>query len=205
MENLSDRQRHLVDNPEWSLMTCLNTLNNAMRIFKAISNGSISPDIFSNRMILVNEEDQSEKIVVNPATNPMPAVLIAENIMNSVAATCFMQFDELARQRFNGKGRFKHLDDDIRNTLSVLYLVRCGYAHNPLIPTWLIDSRFTDREFDIPAIGLHLDTTGLSRTVGVISHLNGWVGAIKLLQHAHRIIAPELARSMDAEDATPLP
>jgi len=199
MNELTERQQHLVDHPEWTLVTCINTLFDAMRLVQAARKKLLNPDIFSTRFTLVNEEDPTQGIRVNPAKNQVPIDLRLENIMHNVAASCFMQFDELAKQRLNGNQRFNHRDEDIRNTCTVLYLVRCAFAHNPLVPTWLIKPRFKDKIFKVKDISLRLDTTGLHRQVGVIPHIGGWVGAMKLLQHSHMIISPGTAKMMEAE------
>ena len=198
--DLSKRQRDLVDNPERSLVTSLNTLFNAMRIVQGTRQGKIDPALFSTSFKLVNEEDQSQGLQVNPAQTPIPADLIAENMMMNVAAACFLQHDEVARQVFSGGTRFRHSDAEIRNTCSILFLVRCAFAHNPLIPTWLIDSRFRDKLYDVPEIGLQLNTTGLHRQVGVLPRIGGWVGAVKLLGYAHKLISPQTAAWMQQPD-----
>lgn len=200
MNELSERQQHLIDKPEWSLVTCVNTLFDAMRLVQADWKKLLNPDIFSTKFTLVNEEDPTQRIRVNPAREQRPIELRLENIMYNVAACCFMQFDELAKQRLNGNQRFTNPNDDMRNTCSVLYLVRCAFAHNPLVPTWLIKPSFRDKVFEVKDISLRLDTTGLHRQVGVIPRIGGWVGAIRLLQHSHMIISPETAQMMKNND-----
>jgi len=197
MSDLTERQKHLIENPEWSLVTCLNTLFNSMRLVQAARKGLLDPGLFSKDFTLVNEDDPSTGIQVRAAEKPIPADLILENIMKNVAATCFMQFDELASQKLGRGNRFSHKDSDIRNTCMILYLVRCAFAHNPLTPTWLIKPHFQNKVFEIPAIELRLDTTGLHRKIDVVPRIGGWVGASRLLQHAHKLISPETSTLME--------
>ncbi len=197
--DLSERQQHLIDNPDASIVTAINSLFNAMRLVRAFHRGEISPDVFSSDFTLENAEGGDDAIQICAASNPLPADLLAENIMMNVAATCFMQLDELARQKLHGRARFADPDEDVRNATTILFLVRCAFAHNPLIPTWLIDSRFRDQIYTINDIGIRLDTTDLHRKTGVIPRIGGWVGALRLMKHAHRLVSPETAASMDLQ------
>ena len=202
MSDLTERQKHLIEKPEWSLVTCLNTLFNSMRLVQAARKGLLDAGLFSKDFTLVNEDDPSTGIQVRAAEKPIPPDLILENIMMNVAATCFLQYDQLAAQKLGEGNRFAHPDADIRNTCTILYLVRCAFAHNPLIPTWLIKPRFQNQILEIPAIGLRLDTTGLHRNIDVVPRIGGWVGAIRLLQHAHRLISPETATLMELKQTS---
>jgi hypothetical protein len=112
-----------------------------MRLVQAARKGKLGHEILNTDFTLVTENNPEIGYRIRAATNPLPAELLLENIMMNVAAACFMQFDEIANQVFNTQ-RFSNADDDLRNTLTVLYLVRCAFAHNPLVPTWLIAPRF---------------------------------------------------------------
>ena len=62
--------------------------------------------------------------------------------MMAVASSVFLQFDGIAAQLTGDLkgGRFSHPDADKRGAFSILYLVPCAFAHNPLMPEWKIVS-----------------------------------------------------------------
>lgn len=194
---LTERQRYSVENPAATLVSSTNTLFTVMRLVQAARKNQLDPSILSTRFILVDEGDDTQRIQVNPAEKPLPAELLLKNVMYVAAAACFVQHDEIANQLFGGKQRFSHKDKAIRDALTVLYLVRCAFAHNPSVPTWLIAPRFRDCVYEVQAVGIHLDTANLHRKVGVIPRLGGWARAVKFLKHVQHIISPEAARMMD--------
>jgi hypothetical protein len=195
----NDRQNETIANPKGTLVSALNTFFNAMRLVHGARKGTLDERLFSTDFRLVNEEDPEGGFQIKAARNPMPLDLRMENVMLAVAGTVFLQFDEVANQVTGDLkgGRFSHQNSDIRNALSILYLVRCAFAHNPLTPTWRIDRKFLqNRIFDVNVIGLRLDTTGLNGQVGVISRIGGWVGAISLLDFSLRALAPDQHKQM---------
>ena len=122
------------------------------------------------------------RIRVDAAETPIPLQAVPEHIMMNVAATCFAQHDELADRTFNGEERFNHPDSNIRDTLSVLYLVRSAFALNPSAPRWVIRTTFRGKLFKIPEIKLLLDTGNLHGTAGVVPKIGGWYGAVSAPQ-----------------------
>jgi hypothetical protein len=198
----SDRQKETIANPKGTLVSALNTFFNTMRLVNGARKGNLDERLFSTDFTLVNEEDPAGGgFQIKAAKKPMPLDLRMENVMLAVAGTVFLQFDEVAAQVTSDLkgGRFSHQNSDIRDALSILYLVRCAFAHNPLTPTWRIDRKFLqDRTFEVKVIGLRLDTTGLNGQVGVINRIGGWVGGLRLLDFCLRTLAPDEHEQMTA-------
>ena len=194
------KQERLAGTPDWSLVASINTLFNTMRFVQAWRKGLVDTVLFSTNFTLVHQDDPYQKIRVDAAETPIPLQAVPEHIMMNVAATCFAQHDELADRTFNGEERFNHPDSNIRDMLSVLYLVRSAFALNPSAPRWVIRTTFRGKLFKIPEIKLLLDTGNLHGTAGVVPKIGGWYGAVMLLRHSHKLISPETANFLKSWD-----
>ena len=196
MAELTYRQKFLIEKHEWSLVTCLNSLFCCFRLQAAEAAGRLPGDLPTKNLFVEFEGDPPSFYMIRAATKPVEMYWQLENIKLNVAAICFLQFDEMARQKL-GRERFIDENEDTKNTCIILYLIRCAFAHNPLIPTWRIAPRFQNKIFSIPSIGITLDTSGLEGTIGVVPKIMGWGGALNLLEHAFAIISPSTAQTMN--------
>jgi hypothetical protein len=142
---MSPTFREEVPNPRRTLVVALNTFFSACRLVVATRKQTLDPQILSTEFRLVNAEDpDGAGFQISPSKDPAPPEHKIENVMLAVAASVFLQFDEIANQEVKPHkgGRFSHPDEDVRNALSILHLVRCAFAHNPLVPTWAIPKAF---------------------------------------------------------------
>jgi len=187
-ENLLDSQVLSVQNPELTLSTSATNMFNAMRLFHASQNGYMPEAFLDQRFVLVDPRDSGKAITVGPDPEPMPLAHRMENIMMCVGATCILQHDELAKQTFNGNARMHHADPDVRNMCTLLYLVRCAFAHDPLTPRWLIKPKLQNKKIVIPTLRLELDTTGLHGKHNILECVGGWYGMLALIDHAQKLI-----------------
>jgi len=95
-----------------------------------------------------------------------------------------MELDSALSCALKGEDRFNHSSAFVRDTSTVVRLVRNTVAHNILEPVWKIDRKLQGRKFIIDGV-LSFDTTGLN---GRLLKRLDFGGPIALLRLSERVV-----------------
>ena len=110
----------------------------------------------------------------------------AVNNMRAALGVAMIQLDKVLADQFNG-ARYKDTDPERRAARCVVYMLRCAFAHNPLMPDWNITNPGYAQNFAIPAARFSLDLTnanGKSLDGGGLD----WFGLLDLFDYCETLV-----------------
>ena len=90
---------------------------------------------------------------------------------------------------------------DLDATRTVVYMIRCAFAHNPFNPQWKVKAAYRGL-FRIREIGLELDTTRLHGIDLDVAQLGGPIAYVKLLNLCVKFLKQSPDQAHDVGDRT---
>ncbi len=110
------------------------------------------------------------------------------NLWMSAAGVCVTQVDTELGTVFGGTPRHRpESDPEIQSVRELIYMLRCAFAHDPVMPTWVIHSAYA-KPVEIPTISIKIDLSSLDGIQLDMGHLGGWEKFFKLMILAVKII-----------------
>jgi hypothetical protein len=86
--------------------------------------------------------------------------------------------------------RVSALGADVDELRGLLYMIRCAFAHDPLLPKWVIKAKY-QRVFDVAPARLRVDLSNLHDTPVTAEQLEHWHGVYRLLSYARDLARPD--------------
>jgi hypothetical protein len=96
----------------------------------------------------------------------------AETMVFSATVIVAIAADEALRRKFYGNP-YDDPDFERRAVRSIMYMIRCAVAHNPVRPVWQCKSHYL-QTFEIPALRIKLDCASVDGKQVHASDYGGW-------------------------------
>jgi len=179
-----------VETPLAAIRTAKQSLYYAWFLHEAVERGAITPEAFTN------EIPEGEMKLRWPPENRTPAALagwswnavLAAMSISAIAADRALD-DTFGLPRPRERTPLEPPDkmNDQDSARTIMYALRCAYAHDPLNPRWTCRRPYRG-VFRIKDLGFALDTPALNGQPWNIAHVGGQLGYFKLLEYCQELV-----------------
>jgi len=179
-----------VETPLAAIRTAKQSLYYAWFLHEAVDRGAIVPETFTNEIpegemkLRWPPENRTAAALAGWSWN---AVLAAMSISAIAADRALDDIFGLPRPRERTPLEPADKMNDQDSTRTIMYALRCAYAHDPLNPRWTCRLPYRG-VFRINALGFELDTMALNGQPWNIAHVGGQLGYFKLLEYCQELV-----------------
>lgn len=167
------------------IKTSYDKVRNAKNLFgftflfqEAVEQNRIQTTNFVKNLFIKDEFGKEiSKLEQNFNTNDLNDY--AFNLMIMSLGTLCICMDTALKDHF-GSHSSKNLSTSIKDTWDLIYMIRCAFAHDPLVPKWNITKNVYKRMFSIPQLNLNVDLSILDGQELTMGNLGGLEGILKL-------------------------
>lgn len=142
----------------------------AMQCFEAIGAKRIGPDTLVQELLL---DTNGVDVVVRKRYTPRELVVVAFNVVFATLGVLAIAADSALDSL--GPRRVEDMSE-VGALRTIVYMLRCAFAHDPLTPTWECRKDYRGR-FEIPSIHVAVDFAALDGKTLTPGDLGG-LGAI---------------------------
>ena len=82
---------------------------------------------------------------------------------------------------------YEDMDEEQKAVRCIIYMFRCAFAHNPILPKWNVTNPEYDSIFKVPSINYTFSTKGLNGKLLDDAKIN-WLGLIDLMQYCETLV-----------------
>ena len=169
-----------------------------MFVREAVERGAIHPETFVRRLRI---DTNGEGLHFGQACNRQGLDDLSFNLMFGTLAVSVIQIDTALDQAFGATTKRPEPPDELGAARSIVCMLRCAFAHNPLVPIWEVRNPYYRRLFDVPSIHVAVDFSGLNGQTLVPNQFGGWEGFTRLALFC-RDAANSVAKPKEAGDSS---
>lgn len=166
--------------PQSQIENCILVWSLAANVHCSAENGKLlKSHLFDN----VSVETGDEGVSFSGPSSQANLVDVSYNLFLAAFGTCATGVDVALDQQHGGKERLAN--DVVNSVRNIIYLVRCCFAHGPLVPKWEVQGQLL-REHRVTLTGrtIALSADRLNGQAFKPSDVGGLEGFCLLLKHA---------------------
>lgn len=182
-----------IDTPADIAKVALEHLAFVFNLFAACNSSTISPDTFPEELVL---QMSGGKINIKRTYTPSEIQGWSWNLLLSSLAITAQALDRAFIDAFGVRPLDRRpppvLDEltDVEAAWTMIYMIRCAFAHNPFNPRWECRGAYVGR-FQVRALQLTLDTTDLHGKRLKQEDFGGFPGYLEVLRFCVRQLEPK--------------
>ena len=170
--------------PLMQVKTARNLLIFTIYICNGIEKGIIPPELFNETLQL--QEDGKPFGRVRPLWKTTNLSDDVHNLRVGMLGVCCIALNTALDETFDKKPE-KYTNSDIDALRAIIYMFRCAFAHNPILPVWDVSKKH-QRQFSISELDLEMDFTTLNGQGVNGSQYGGWEGVFKLIDYCMKAV-----------------